>query len=142
MRIGQNDYKIDLTDIQNIRYLLFTNLYGNIVYINSLKEIISRYIDCLSIDFDSSSYKFTIKIKKTSMRKNSGFENDPNYYYRILPNIFYDFIQSNKEMICQIFDHNMDNGEEIINSLCNQTYCLSNLCQVTCMGDNIVNIKL
>lgn len=143
MFIDKVNYQTNLVDIQNIRYLLFTNLYGNEAFINSLTGIISRYIDCLNIDYSASNYTYTIKIKKTAMRKNHGFDHNPKYYYQIIPNIFKEFIQINQSAILSVLNQKYANAQEIMNSLiCSDFYCLANLCQISCIADNILIIKL
>lgn len=143
MFIDNVNYKTDLTDIQNIRYLLFLNLYGNKVYTDMLLNIISRHIDCLSIDYSPNEYTFTIKIKKTTMRKYHGFDHNPNYYYNTIHNIFKEFINQNSSVIEDILrSNNYSNPKEIINKFNNGIYCIENLCHVSCIADNILVIKL
>ena len=47
------------------RAVLFEKFYSNMYYINSLRESISKFIDCNTIEFDSVNFQFNIKIKKT-----------------------------------------------------------------------------
>ncbi len=142
MFIDNANYETNLTDIQNIRYLLFLNLYGNEAYINLLSEIIAKHIDCLSIDYNSNNYTFTIKIKKTAMRKYHGFNHNPNYYYQIIHNIFKEFISNNLDIISYILKSKYSNPQEIINKFNAGVYCIENLCYVSCIADNILIIKL
>ena len=143
MIIDKVNYSTNLIDIQNIRYLLFTNLYGNEAYINSLTGIISKHIDCLNIEYSPITYTYTIKIKKTAMRKNHGFDHNPNYYYQIIPNIFREFLQTNQTAIMSVLSQKYANCQDIMNSLIySDYYCIANLCQVSCIADNILIIKL
>ena len=142
MFIDNVNYRTDLTDIQNIRYLLFLNLYGNEAYINSLSEIIAKHIDCLSIDYNNYTYTFTIKIKKTAMRKYHNFDHSPNYYYQIIHNIFKEFINNNIYIISNILKSKFSNPQEVIDKFNSELYCIENLCHVSCIADNILIIKL
>lgn len=142
MFIENKQYKTDLVDIHNIRYLLFSHLYSNPVFIQNLTDIISRNIECLSVEYSPSKYTFTIKIKKTSMRKFHGFDHNPNFYYQLIPNIFLEFIKTNEQMVLECLRERYDNPIDIINQLYANPYILSNICQVSCIADNILIIKL
>mgnify|MGYP003299239855 CR=1 FL=1 len=142
MRIEKTNYETSLVDINNIRYLLFRNLYGNTAFIQSLTEIITRNIDCLGIDYSASEYTFTIRIKKTTMRKMYGFYHDPNFYYSIIPNIFKEFIETHEPIIISILREKYADPFNIIQKLYMDHYTLSNLCHVSCISDNILVIKL
>lgn len=143
MFIDKVNYQTNLIDIQNIRYLLFTNLYGNEAFINSLTGIITKHIDCLNVNYSATDFTYTIKIKKTAMRKNHGFDHNPRYYYQIIPNIFREFFQINQTAILSVLSQKYANAQEIINSLITSNfYCLANLCQISCIDDNILIIKL
>lgn len=142
MFIENKQYKTDLVDIHNLRYLLFSHLYSNPAFIQNLTDIISRNIECLSVEYSPSKYMFTIKIKKTSMRKFHGFDHNPNFYYQLIPNIFLEFIKTNEQIILECLRERYDNPIDIINQLYANPYILSNICQVSCIADNILVIKL
>ena len=142
MFIEDKQYKIDLVDINNVRYLLFSNLYSNPVFIQNLSDIIARHIDCLSIEYSPTTYTFTVKIKKTSMRKLHRFYHDPSFYYQMIPGIFMEFIKGNEQIITKCLRERYDNPEYVIAQLYTNPYNLANLCQVSCIADNILVIKL
>ena len=85
MFIDSKQYKTDLVDVNNLRYLLFTNFYNNPNYIDMLKEIINKNIECLGIDYSFVDFAFTIKIKKTTMRKMYRFRHNPIFYHQFIP---------------------------------------------------------
>lgn len=142
MIIDNVKYPTDMVDIHNIRYLLFKNLYGNGAFIMSLTDIIARNIECLGIDYSASTYTFTIKIKKTAMRKIYGFEHNPNFYYQIISNIFKEFIQQNELAVRMALAEKYYNPKEILDNLYVNYLNMANLCHVSCIADNILVIKL
>lgn len=147
MIINDTNYRVDLTYIDNIKYLIFTNLffsnlYENNTYIQDLTEIISKHIDCLSIDFSKTNYMFIIKIKKTSMKKIRGFSHEPNFYYQIISEIFDEFIHKNENVILSILSQNYSDPERALQYLYSNTYILANFCHVSSITDNMLTIKL
>lgn len=143
MFINDKSYSTNLPDTHSIRYILFLKYY-NTVYIEKLKEIISKYIDCLSIDYDSYKYSFIVKIKKTSMRKLHGprFTHQPTSYYPIISEIFFNFINEIKDGLKnELMTLNQD--PLIVDRLLTSDGTkLNNLCHITCISDNILIINL
>lgn len=142
MIIDNRSYPTDLVDVNNVRYLLFTNLYSDANALAGLAEIISKHIECLSIDYNASTYTFTIKIKKTAMRRLHGFKHDPNFYYQAIPDIFFDFITANQEKVLKALACTYANPTEVLNSIYVNKFIMANLCHVSCISDNIIVIKL
>ena len=126
-----------LHNTYQLRKILFAKLYSQYQYIEILKSFISRYIDCLSIDYDTYKWYYVIKIKKTSMRARQGFRNDPIYYYSLVPLIYRDFLTEFKDII--IGD---DITAEDLDKFIQNPDQLSNLCHISCAQDNIVLFKL
>lgn len=126
-----------LHDTYQLRKILFAKLYNQSQYIESLKFYISKYIDCLSIDYDPNEWYFVIKIKKTSMRSRQGFKNDPIYYYSLVTSIYRDFLLEHKNIIAG----DSITPEELDKFIYNPDQ-LSNLCQISCAQDNIIIFKL
>ena len=141
-------YPVDLSTINSIRYFLYNNFYNNDESIYNLKSIISKYIECLSIDYNYNDYEFIIKIKKTAMRKNSGFNNEPTFYYSRISEIFKEFIGNYENSIKEYLriqyssKYDSDYITNIFNRIINDSNILANLCYVSCLGDNILVIKL
>lgn len=142
MIIDNRSYPTDLVDVNNVRYLLFTNLYNDTNALSRLTEIIAKHIECLSIDYNSSTYTFTVKIKKTAMRRLHGFRHDPNFYYQVIPDIFSEFIAGNKDRILAALSSTYQNPSEVLNSIYMNKYIMANLCHMSCISDNIIVIKL
>lgn len=142
MFIENKQYRTDLIDINRLRYLLFTNFYGKMEYIQKLTEIINKNIDCLGIDYCSRNYTFTVKIKKTAMRKQHKFRHNPGFYYQIIPNIFSEFIKMNEQDVISVLGTVYDDPYTVVQYLYNNPMMLCNLCYVSCISDNIIFIKL
>lgn len=147
MFINENNLYTDLSDINTLRYLLIRDLYIDKNYIEILINIISKCIEVLSYEYDPASYTITIKIKKTSMRKNFGnkFTNNPAFYYQLMPNIFAEFLNINKENIIRSLSSKYDDPISAYDyiMLKNHKYgLLNNLCHISCFSDNIIYIKL
>lgn len=142
MTIENVNYQTDMLDVHNIRYLLFRYLYGDMSYIQNLSSIIERHIECLNNDYSAAFYTFTIKIKKTAMRKFPGFEHNPNFYYQIISNIFKEFLQSNQNIVIEILKTKYQEPEAVLNNLYNNYTLMANLCHVSCLADNVLIIKL
>lgn len=135
MVIENTKFNSNLHDTYEIRKILFRNLYSNIECLEYLKECISKYIDCLSIEYNATEWCFVIKIKKTAMRTRQGFVNNPIYYYSLIPMIYSDFLRKYRDNINAsapgVLDHLLYNPDQ-----------LSNLCHISCTQDNIVILNL
>lgn len=144
MFVNATQYHTDmLVDTNNIRYALCIGLYNSPSCIDSIKEIISRYIECNNIEFDPSNYSFSIKIKKTAMRKNRDFRHNPEFYYPIASNIFREFISNNSQAVIDSLSSIYGgNAAAVLDTIKNNHNVIANLCYLTCISDNIVIIKL
>lgn len=135
MVIENTKFNSNLHDTYEIRKILFRDLYSKNECLENLKQCISKYIDCLSIDYNAHEWCFIIKIKKTSMRTRQGFVNNPIYYYSLIPMIYCDFLNEYKDIINAsapgVLDHLLYNPDQ-----------LSNLCHISCTQDNIVIFNL
>lgn len=146
MNVNNKQYDINLTSINTLRYLLFTNFYSDRNYIDQMLNIIQTNIECLDINFDPQFFTVTVKIKKTAMRKMPKFKHEPNYYYMPIQNIFKQFIQANEVLVRAYLSRTLGDDMTAAQSYLNYLYAtpsiLANLCHVSCMADNILVIKL
>lgn len=146
MNVNNKQYDINLTSINTLRYLLFTNFYSDRNYIDQMLNIIQANIECLDINFDPQFFTVTVKIKKTAMRKMPKFKHEPNYYYMPIQNIFKQFIQANEVLVRTYLSRTLGDDMTAAQSYLNYLYAtpsiLANLCHVSCMADNILVIKL
>lgn len=146
MNVNNKQYDINLTSINTLRYLLFTNFYSDRNYIDQMLNIIQANIECLDINFDPQFFTVTVKIKKTAMRKMPKFKHEPNYYYMPIQNIFKQFIQANEVLVRAYLSRTLGDDMTAAQSYLNYLYAtpsiLANLCHVSCMADNILVIKL
>ena len=146
MNVNNKQYDINLTSINTLRYLLFTNFYSDRNYIDQMLNIIQANIECLDINFDPQFFTVTVKIKKTAMRKMPKFKHEPNYYYMPIQNIFKQFIQTNEVLVRAYLSRTLGDDMTASQSYLIYLYAtpsfLANLCHVSCMADNILVIKL
>ena len=144
MFIENTQYQVDLATVNNIRYILCTNIYCNPTTIASLEEIIRRNIDCLGIEFSTENFSFMVKIKKTAMRKIKGFNHTPNFYYQTISKIFTEFISTYEQNILQAIKikHPDVDPYQMLQYVYNNQAIMANLCHVTCISDNTIIIKL
>ena len=132
-----------MIDINKIRYILITNFYNDPSYIYSIKEIITKYIECNNIEFSLLDYAFNVKIKKTAMRKNRDFRHNPEFYYPIVSNIFMEFLSNNRQAIINaLYPIYGDRSSIVLDIICCNHGVIANLCYLTCISDNLVIIKL
>lgn len=143
MFIYGTQYQIDIGYINDIREALFSTVYRDANGIANLKDIITRYIECNNIEFSYTDCSFIIKIKKTAMRRIKDFFHTPNFYYRLISKIFYDLIISNEYVILDALGKvGYKDPKMVLNDALQNTKNLANLCNVTCISDNILIIKL
>lgn len=149
MYIDDRDYQTnDMNNVMRIRCALFNAFYSNEVMINTLQDTITQYIECLSIDYDNTKYAFTLKIKKTAMRRmHNRFIHQPSFYYPIISNIFLNFISNYRLLLANTIKNDgksKDPAEayDIVNELIANPSSLSLLAHVSCISDNIVIINL
>ena len=130
------------TEISSLRQLFFSKFYSNSNYILELLEIIRNIFDPISIEFDSTKYAYYIKIKKTSMRKLKGFAHVPEFYYtNFINQIISAFICNHMCDITRSLTNIPDTNCFMVRLL-NDAYAMASLCNVTCISDNILIIKL
>jgi hypothetical protein len=136
-------YQNNLADINQVRYILFTRFYNNAQHIENLRNIIAGTIECLSIDYVNTHFAFSIKIKKTAMRKRyHGFNHNPIFHYKLIQDIFSKFIMVNEHELLNILACKYENPQDALLSIRNNPAIMANLAHVTCMDDNIIAIKL
>lgn len=148
MFINENNYSTNtLSTMNDLREIIFKNLYTDPDCINRLMGIIPKYIECLSVDYDPQFYTITIKIKKTALRKTYGrsFYHIPQFYYQFIPNIFIEFLINDLNIrgkLIQAIGEKYQDPYEELNRILMFKESFINLCQVSCLSDNIIVIKL
>lgn len=133
----------DMYTFGNIRVLFHNTIYNDSLCITTLTSYIQKYIDCISIEYNNERKAYYIKIKKTTMKKLSKFENSSSYYYGMVNKIFREFITENPAIIMNAFS---SYGEHNPSTL--YAYLYSNmdkiilLCNIVCTGSNYLTIYL
>lgn len=126
----------------NARCLLHHYIYSNPEYIEIFKNILSRYIPCLQMDYNSYEKCFTIKIKKTSLKKVAGFEHSTIFYYKVLNFALQSFLVTLEKPILGFMREVYGaNATQIYVFLVHGTSAI-NILNVECYGDNILKIHL
>lgn len=129
-------YRTDLKLYHSLRDYMLYNVYPRENCIEDIMKLISSKIDCLDIWFDTMRYEININIKKTTMRRAKGYKASSMYYYGIMNSVFKDFFELHPEFINPI------NTYVGIDLTTFDESKFDNLCQINCIGDKNVNIKL
>ena len=148
MRISNDEFtSINFKDFHRLRTILFQYFYPRNDVISILTGIIAKNIECINIEYDSYSYTFTLKVKKTEMKKPSRprFVHCPVYYNKYISSIYHEFLSAISGELSQLFSamRKTDPTDDMnVSKFLAEPESLCNLCIVTCMSDNIVMIKL
>ena len=126
-------------NLTDLRLLFHHHVYNDDNNIEQLKQIIENNIDALSIDYNNTQRIVSIKIKKTSMKKNSNFEHTTFYYYNIFENIFRQYIGLYTSQI-NPFLHNTEFMS--IQYILNSDTSMRTMYNIACVSDNIVVLYL
>lgn len=138
MIINNNLYE-SYNNIGVLRKVLLENFYTNPNCIQRLAIIIGETIECISLEY--KNYIFFLKIKKTSIKKRiKGFNNNSSSYYQDIISIFYKFINENRAAIYSALKK--EGCEDLLTQIDNNNNILASVCNVLCMNDNVVHIKL
>lgn len=129
---------LEILNTTELRLLLHKYFYNNINDINELMSIINGAIDTLSIDYNDESKSIAIKIKKTSMKRNSNFTHNTDYYYPIFNEIFRQFFANNLRGIIEAAKTDHYNTDTLYNYIS----LIPGIYNITCMSDNIVILYL
>ena len=137
MYINNVNYSTDLNTCQSLRSFMMSNVYNNIENINFIMNSIASKIDCLDIIFDPTRFEISINIKKTTMRRAKGYKADSMYYYGIVNSVFKEFFANHPTIANSVSQIGIElyNGD-------NASTNFSSICQVYCIGDKSVVIKL
>lgn len=133
----------DMYTFGNIRVLFHNTIYNDSLCITTLTSYIQKYIDCISIEYNNERKAYYIKIKKTTMKKLSKFENSSNYYYGMVNKIFREFITENPAIIMNAFSsYGEPNPSTLYAYLYNNMDKIILLCNIVCTGSNYLTIYL
>lgn len=133
MYIQEKYYATNLSAYHSLRDYMMLNVYSNQFFIDKIVELIRNRIDCISITYDANRYAICINIKKTTMRRAKGYEASSMYYYGIMNSVFKDFFTMHPDIVNNAIKHSG-------NAVADMHY--ENLCQVYCIGDKSVEIRL
>lgn len=142
MFIHNNPYHTNLYNVQCIRGCLLRHYTIDII--NLMDQYIRKYIDSFDITYNSLTYSFTIRIKKSGMRKRyNNFKHEVMFYYNILKNIFYDFFNENRSLVVGMLRSNYGfEADKIYDDFILNPDKFLNLFQVYCIESNIIEVRL
>ena len=133
----------DIMTFGNIRTLFHNTIYNNSQCINKLTEYVQKYIDCISIEYNNEYRSIFIKIKKTTMKRHSKFENSSQYYYGMMEKVFREFITENPNIIIDALSMSGEpNPSTLYSYLYNNMDKVILLCNIVCTGNNYLTIYL
>lgn len=118
----------------------------------TIQEIINHIDACIGVikfDYDQSNNCITIQIRKTMLKK-SNMKHDSLSYYPLLSNIMINIMLSHKVLVldclAKYFNipsiNNCKELYDLYNWVTSGSYCLSNMANVQCVGDNVIQIIL
>lgn len=134
--------------VYKVRFFLYSTIYNNAntgetQNILTLKQFIQEAIPCLQIEYIPNEMCFSLKIKKTALKKNSNFEHISTFYYQIMTNVLSRFFRHPPIQCvltnCMRAIYGSD-ADKIFNFICGNAAV--NFCNVQCYGDNIVKIYI
>lgn len=152
MFIDDNRYDVDLHDIYMIRKAMHLSVYSKPDAIECLKAIIldklEGYLPIQSIEFENS--RFTVKIGKGAAKQTSSFSHHPSFYYEIIAPAFSEFIDKYRSTILveTLEQYDTDDEEAIarvtekLQTYGNLSSELTNICNISCMSNNVLVIDL
>lgn len=134
-----------LNQITNLRLFLKDNFYSRQEIIDQIIQGISNSFEVFSINYDPSMQSIKIKIKITNMKKRYPYyEHTSIYYYEIMNQILLNIINSNINLLNQLFEQRKNNysidKSDLVN-ITNTSY-ISGLYNITTLLDNIIIINL
>lgn len=140
MFIHGTSYPTDLHLVQSIRSCLLRHYTLDVIVL--MESYINRTIECIDITYNSFNYSFTIKIRKSAMKKKS-FKHTVTFYYDLMMKAMYSFYSENRELIVHmlrdefgldadaIYDSIIENPIQLYNLF--HIYCLSNYTMQICL---------
>lgn len=126
--INQLSYKLKI--------LFYNEVYSNQKYIDYLYQLLLE-TDIFSIEYEDKL--FTLKIKKTNIKKKYNHNHDSIFYYTIINDIFIRFLLNFKGEFTSLLSAN--NIDISINDIINLNI-VNTLYTVTAIFNNIVFLKL
>ena len=136
MYVNGISYPTNLVMYQSLRDYMILNVYCRQDCVQDIMNLIANKIDCLDINFDSMRYEININIKKTTMRRAKGYKASSMYYYGIINSVFRDFFEIHPEFKAAA---QACTGIDLLNF---DESKFDNICQIHCIGDKAVIIKL
>lgn len=125
---GQISYKLKI--------LFYKEIYSNPQYIDYLTNLLLQ-TDIFSVEYNDKV--FTLKIKKTTIKKKYDHNHDSIFYYTIINDVFIDFISHFRSEISSLLSINNINIS--INDILNSNI-ISGLYNIATVSNNIVFLKL
>lgn len=128
--------------VYNFRCFMHHYIYSDTNMINNLKDIILNEIPCITINYNEMQKSFTLKIKKSSLRKIKGYNHETLFYKMVVNNVMHKFLTFNKNIIYnKMISIYRDQSQNLYNFIDSEDMA-ANLCRIECYNDNLIKITL
>lgn len=136
MYINSISYMADLIMRQQFKKAMQNTIYPK--YLGEIGNLINGKVDCLDVVCQQCPpyfFEIRITIKKTTMRRCKGYSADSLYYYSLMNEVFDEFFTNNPEAARSISAIYGLSVEWLYHNF-------TGLCDVNCIGDKLVTIRL
>lgn len=136
MYINSISYMADLIMRQQFKKAMQNTIYPK--YLGEIGNLINNKVDCLDVVCQQCPpyfFEIRITIKKTTMRRCKGYSADSLYYYNLMNEVFDEFFTNNPEAARSISAIYGLSVEWLYHNF-------TGLCDVNCIGDKLVTIRL
>ena len=142
--LGTHDAIMRARDFKLFLHSHLLNDESNILILNRYME---EEFDTLSSSYNSNTFSYEIKVKKTNMKKNPNFSHTPNYYYSVLNSVLFKFfndaeINNKIKSVIMLYDKSGQLATFYNDILSGDITSISLLYMITPIPDNSIIIYL
>lgn len=145
-----NAFNEDLHTILTVRNILSRTLFRRSDVQNKFMQLLYTYIDILKCEYSPEQLTYTIKVKKTSVKRMPNYRPEVSFYYNIIGNIMRDLLTQFKDIVVDLFQIHIFGANKnayidaynLYNMIVSDQsrFNLANLANVQCISDNIIQI--
>lgn len=150
---GLCDLLIDFHEVLTVRSALCQTLFREPEVQSTFMSLIQQAIDPIKCEYNPEQLTYTIKVKKTSVKRMPNYRPEVSFYYNIVCSIMQQILTIYKDQVIQIFmrfpqilniaqsnDSDYMRAYSIYNKLISNQYQLCNLVNVQCISDGVIQI--